>query len=70
MPWTVSDALAIPAFAASAKLVGDDAVISITFATLILASCLGGSTRFSYPRPAPGKHGRAADRPRRSCSRR
>src|SRR6187551_901336 len=33
MPWTVSDAFAIPAFDASAKLVGDEAVISITLAT-------------------------------------
>src|SRR6188508_501703 len=41
IPWTVSDAFAIPAFAASAKLVGDDAVISITFATLIGASSVG-----------------------------
>src|SRR4029078_338486 len=52
IPWTVSDALAIPAFAASAKLVGDDAVISvtlvgasrvlpITWATLIGASSVG-----------------------------
>jgi hypothetical protein len=41
MPWTVSDAFVIPALAASAKLVGDDAVISITFATLIGSSLSG-----------------------------
>ena len=49
MPWTVSAALVIPARAASAKLVGDDAVISITFATLILTSSLGMGC--SYPDP-------------------
>jgi hypothetical protein len=48
MPWTVSAAFAIPARAASAKLVGDDAVISITLATLI-SSLLCRVTRLSYP---------------------
>src|SRR6476659_9838487 len=41
MPWTVSAAFAIPVFAASAKIVGDEAVISITLATLKAASSAG-----------------------------
>src|SRR6187455_1341911 len=59
MPWTVSDAFAIPAFAASAKLVGDEAVISITLATAIgLPPRVGCGHRFSYTRHARGKRGR------------
>src|SRR6476659_8765394 len=41
IPWTVSAAFAIPVFAASAKHVGDEAVISITLATLMAASSVG-----------------------------
>src|SRR6476659_4698739 len=63
IPWTVSAAFAIPVFAASAKLVGDEAVISITLATLMAASSVG-DVRLSYPRRDAGKHRLRAPRRR------